>query len=215
MYSSKILVRFLPFSRRRAHDLFNWWNHVKLCVGFLYFEISYLFFFTLHSDMFFFAAPIPTIVIRVYQFVATYMSTMLSAIIFSFTGNHLNETIWNNWWTETNILSSFQSHIHFLFYIDCNRTWTWDSHNLLPLLYWWARPHWLSIPYLETCMLVTSPLWLAIVWQGLHCPIANPNYWRKMMNKMNKKNLFFRWLLWFSVLFPPFFGLGVVRGNLR
>ena len=35
----------LLFSRGRTHDLFDWWNHVILCVGFLYFGISSSFFF--------------------------------------------------------------------------------------------------------------------------------------------------------------------------
>ena len=32
------LIKFLPFSCGRTHDLFDRWNHVKLCVDFLYFR---------------------------------------------------------------------------------------------------------------------------------------------------------------------------------
>ena len=47
LYSSKVLIKFLSFSREHIYDLFDRWNHVKLCVGFLYFRISSSFFFLL------------------------------------------------------------------------------------------------------------------------------------------------------------------------
>ena len=39
---SQSLIKFLHFSRGRVHDLFDRWNHIKLCVDFLYIKISYL-----------------------------------------------------------------------------------------------------------------------------------------------------------------------------
>jgi len=68
MYSSKFLMKFVPFSCGRRHDLFHQWNHVKLCVGFLCFEISHLFFSLLDDPAF---HAVPTIGIKSYQFIVT------------------------------------------------------------------------------------------------------------------------------------------------
>ena len=43
LYSPKFNKVSPPFSRGCTHDMFDQWNHVKLCDVFLYFEISYLF----------------------------------------------------------------------------------------------------------------------------------------------------------------------------
>ena len=72
MYSSKFLIKFLPFSSGCTHDLLHQWNHVKLCVGFLCFGISHLFFSLLDDPAF---HVIPTISIKTYQFVVTPKTT--------------------------------------------------------------------------------------------------------------------------------------------
>jgi len=59
----------LPFSRGRIHDLFDQWNRVKLCVGFLYFRISYLFFLSLPDDPVFLLHRSATTSIKAYQHV--------------------------------------------------------------------------------------------------------------------------------------------------
>ena len=51
------LLKFFPFSRECTHDLFDRCNHVKLCVGFLYFDISSLFLLVAHRSCVAFTAP--------------------------------------------------------------------------------------------------------------------------------------------------------------
>ena len=45
-------LQILTFSRGRTHDLFDRWNHVKLCLGFLFFGITHLFFLLLDDPAF-------------------------------------------------------------------------------------------------------------------------------------------------------------------
>jgi len=69
LHSSKVLIKVLPHPPVNVHTIcLDQWNHNKLCVGFFYYEISYIFFFILHDDTAFLFSlkPIPTIDIRVY-----------------------------------------------------------------------------------------------------------------------------------------------------